>query len=62
MDSATTRPGARLPLGAPALGLAVVACWWLGWDAVRDVDPATGTAGCAVLVAATRAVGRRLGS
>jgi hypothetical protein len=44
MDSATTRSGARLPLGAPALGLAVVACWWLwlGRDGVRNVDPATG--------------------
>lgn len=45
MSSSTApRSGARVPLGAPALALAVVACWWLwlGRDTVRDVDPVTG--------------------
>jgi hypothetical protein len=44
MDSTATRSGVRRPLGAPALGLAVVACWWvwLGRDTVADVDPVTG--------------------
>jgi hypothetical protein len=68
MDRTATRSAARVPLGAPALALAVVACWWLwlGRDTVRDVDPVTGAvsgpysaaqvAGCVLCLVAIVAV------